>query len=92
MLKITSRTDGAVTVFELEGRLAGAWVEELASCWRRASAEDRLVEVKLNAVTFIDAPGRQLLAEMNRRGVSLTAIGCMTRSIIEEIILETNHE
>jgi anti-anti-sigma regulatory factor len=85
MLKITTRTDEGTTVFELEGRLAGPWVEEFATCWRQASADSRR-RVKLNAVTFIDAAGRKLLAEMYRQGIKLEATGCMTRSIVDEIM------
>jgi hypothetical protein len=40
----------------------------------------------LNAVTFIDAAGRKLLAEMYRQGIKLEATGCMTRSIVDEIM------
>ena len=90
MLKITTRTAGAETGFELEGKLAGAWVDELATCWRQTASGDGAVEVKLNAVTFIDDAGRNLLAEMNRKGIRLTAVGCMTTSIVEEIRRETN--
>ena len=89
MLKITTRTAGAATIFELEGRLAGAWVEELATCWRHASAGSRRISLELNAVTFIDAAGRKLLTEMHRQGIKLAATGCMTKSIIEEIMQET---
>lgn len=91
MLKITTRTDEAATVFELEGRLAGPWVEELATCWRKASADSRRI-VKLNAVTFIDAAGRKLLAEMYRQGIKIEATGCMTRSIIDEIMRGESYE
>ena len=86
MLKITTRSAGTATVLELEGRLAGAWVEELATCWRQAVASNRRIALELNAVTFIDAAGRELLAEMHRQGIKLTATGCMTKSIIEEIM------
>ena len=85
MLKITTQTDEGTTVFELEGRLAGPWVEEFATCWRQASADGRR-SVKLNAVTFIDAAGRKLLAEMYRQGIKFEATGCMTRSIVDEIM------
>ena len=88
MLKITTRSAGAATVFELEGRLAGAWVEELATCWRHASVGGRRISLELNAVTFIDGAGRKLLAEMHRQGIELAASGCMTKSIIEEIMRE----
>jgi len=37
VLKITTQTDATGTIFELEGRLAGAWVQELEDCWRKAA-------------------------------------------------------
>jgi hypothetical protein len=44
------------------------------------------VRVVLKTVTFIDNPGKRLLAEMHRQGVKLMAEGCMTRAIVEEIV------
>jgi anti-anti-sigma regulatory factor len=86
MLKITTDTDAGRTILKLEGRLTGPWVEELNACWRDAAAETHRIEVVLHEVTFIDESGRRLLADMHRRGVELTAAGCMTKAIIEEII------
>jgi hypothetical protein len=86
MLKITSHSDPARTLFELEGRLLGAWVEELKNCWQQAAAANQQVGVRLKEVTFIDGAGRELLAEMHRQGVTLAAEGCMMKAIIEEII------
>lgn len=86
MLKITAYTDSATTVFELEGKLAGPWVEELDGCWRRSTeASDRPVRVILAKVTFIDGKGRTLLREMHRLGAELAAEGCMNRAIVDEI-------
>jgi hypothetical protein len=85
MLKITTQTDATRTSFELEGKLAGPWVQELASCWQQAVTGGRQVKVLLKAVTFIDGGGRKLLADMHRQGVELVAEGCMTKAIIEEI-------
>lgn len=85
MLKITIQNDETQTLFELEGRLAGPWVQELATCWQDASTGDRRLGVNLKAVTFIDQAGRNLLTEMHRQGVAIEASGCMTASIIEEI-------
>jgi len=87
MLKITTDTDAGRTIFKLEGRLTGPWVEELKTCWQKAVAEKQQVGVALNEVTFIDVAGRKLLADMHRQGVELTATGCMTKAIIERIIL-----
>jgi anti-anti-sigma regulatory factor len=86
MLKITSHSDPARTLFELEGRLLGAWVEELKTCWQQAAAANQQVAVRLKEVTFIDEAGRKLLADMHRQGVTLAAEGCMMKAIIEDII------
>ncbi len=85
MLKITAQTDATGTVFELEGKLAGPWVQELESVWRKAASFDRPVRVLLCAVTFIDDKGRDLLVEMYQHGTELVAEGCMNRAIVEEI-------
>jgi anti-anti-sigma regulatory factor len=86
MLKITVDIEGKRAILELEGRLAGPWVEELRDSWQRAERDERQISVVLKQVTFIDAAGRQLLAEMRRQGAGLTAEGCMTKAIVEEII------
>ena len=85
MLKITIRTEVTGIIFELEGRLAGAWVQELEDCWGKASNSDRPVRVMVCAVTFIDDKGKALLTEMHRHGAELVAEGCMNNAIVEEI-------
>jgi hypothetical protein len=86
MLKISTQTDAAGTVFELEGKLAGAWVQELEACWLETAERQQAVKVVLRAVTFVDAAGKELLAEMHRQGANLVAHGCMTKAITEEIV------
>ena len=87
MLKITTQTDATGTTFELEGKLAGPWVQELEGCWRNAAAgSDWPIRVMLCAVTFIDEKGRDLLAEMYRHGAELVADGCMTKAIVKQIV------
>jgi ABC-type transporter Mla MlaB component len=85
MLKISKRRDGTTTILDLEGKLAGPWVDELEHCWAQAAADNEQVRVLLKTVTFIDAAGRRLLTDMQRRGVDLVAYGCMTKAIVEEI-------
>ena len=85
MLKITIRTDPTTTIFELEGKLAGPWVQELEDCWQEVINSERSVVVRLCAVTFIDDKGRDLLVEMHRHGVELVAEGCMNKAIVDEI-------
>lgn len=90
MLKITVEIEAKRTIFKLEGRLTGPWVEELRTCWAKAAEREQPVAVVLNEVTFIDVMGRKLLADMHRQGVELVAAGCMTKAIIEEITREEN--
>jgi anti-anti-sigma regulatory factor len=92
MLKITEHTQGSATTLELEGRLAGPWVGELRDSWRRARAADQHIGLVLRQVTFIDATGKQLLAEIIRSGASITAEGCMTQAIIEQVKQEDGDE
>jgi hypothetical protein len=87
MLKITTRTDAGRTIFELEGRLAGAWVDELERCWR-GIPRGHIVTVSLDAVSFIDDAGKQLLARFHGSGAELKAAGCMTKCIVQEIVSE----
>jgi hypothetical protein len=85
MLKITRQDDASETLLELEGKLAGPWVEELKECWRNAAVRTRPVRILLCAVTFIDEQGKGLLTEMYRDGAELVAEGCMNKAIVEEI-------
>jgi hypothetical protein len=85
VLKISIQTDATGTIFELEGSLAGAWVQELEDCWRKAADSDRPVRVMVCEVTFIDDKGKALLAEMHQHGAELVAEGCMNSAIVEEI-------
>lgn len=84
MLKITTQTDAVKTIFELEGKLAGAWVEELECCWRAISGQQPIT-IRLKAVTFIDHQGKELLSRIYKGGNELVAEGCMTKAIVEEI-------
>jgi anti-anti-sigma regulatory factor len=88
MLKITTLTDNTCAILELEGKLAGPWVQELENCWHKMTHGNESVRVRLKAVSFIDGAGRKLLADMHRQGAELAAEGCMTKAIIEEIVRE----
>ena len=87
MLRITVHNDPDLLTFQLEGRLAGPWVPELADCWqntlvRRPTAP---VRVDLRAVTFVDAAGKALLADLHRQRAELLAAGCLMKAVVAEI-------
>jgi anti-anti-sigma regulatory factor len=87
MLKITMGNTADGLRFELEGRLAGAWVAELEECWRTAApaANARGVWIDLTGVEYVDAAGRYLLALMHKSGARFIAPGCLMGALVEDI-------
>jgi hypothetical protein len=88
MLKITNNNEAGVTTFKLEGRLAGAWVNELRSCWEQAR-ESAAIRVDLTEVSWVSEEGKALLGEMHRSGVELLAANLLMDAIVAEICAET---
>jgi hypothetical protein len=88
MLRITVHNDPESLTFQLEGRLAGAWVRELQECWQTALARQRqpILRVDLKEVTSIDDAGRACLAAMHRGGAEFIAADCLTKAVVAEII------
>jgi anti-anti-sigma regulatory factor len=87
MLRITVHDNPKSLTFQLEGRLAGAWVREVEECRQRTLAGRRwpVVRFDLTGVTFIDAAGKAYLADMHRQGAKFDAAGCLTKAIVAEI-------
>jgi anti-anti-sigma regulatory factor len=87
MLKITSREDESRVVLELEGKLAGRWVAELAEAWHRAcgARAGEAIAIDLADVTYVDRSGQELLTILCRAGARLSGTGCLTNSIVEDI-------
>jgi anti-anti-sigma regulatory factor len=73
---------------QVEGRLAGAFVPELESCWQaaRANQPNRQISVDLKSVTCIDRAGRSLLQLMYRSGVGFLRAGLAVQDILEQIM------
>ena len=89
MLRLRMHSGPTETALLLEGRLTGPWVDELARCWGSLRDENHAgpIRVDLEGVTFVSAAGKALLARLHDDGAALTARGCMTSAIIEEIKL-----
>ena len=87
MLRITVHDNHESWTFQLEGRLAGAWVKEVEECRRRILAVRRRPSVRfdLAGVTFIDTDGKTYLAAMHRRGAQFVTADCLTRAIVAQI-------
>src|SRR6476659_3902881 len=87
MLRITVNEDGGGLAFQLEGRLAGRWVQELKECLQRTAATQQkpIVRVDLAGVTFVDAEGQACLMGLHHQGAELVAADCLTKAIVAEI-------
>ena len=86
MLKITMHDSASELRFQLEGRLAAAWVGELRQCWETASSTTagRMTILDLGDVDFIDQDGQRLLTEMFRCGVRLVAVTPLIQGLVDE--------
>jgi hypothetical protein len=73
MLKLTIHDNVEMLRFQLEGKLAGPWVQELEQCWRTASSTlgKRALQIDLRHVTDMDEAGRNLLLQLRANGANL---------------------
>jgi hypothetical protein len=73
--------------WQLCGRLAGPWVDELRSCWQQARKRALHVRavVDLKEVVFIDEAGERLLAEMKLSGAEMVAAGVENKYVIASL-------
>ena len=84
MLRASYSNDAAGHRWQLCGRLAGSWVDELRACWRGASrVPGARVVLDLTDVTFIDEAGEELLSEMLFDGVEFVAAGVENKDLLE---------
>lgn len=87
MLRVSCSDTAEGQHWSLCGRLAGAWVEELRSCWlqaRERTPHGRAV-VDLREVVFVDEAGERLLAEMEVSGAELVAAGVENRDLVASL-------
>jgi anti-anti-sigma factor len=90
MLKVTTTNQNQTVTLKLEGKLAGPWVQEVTRVWDDTAQTPRSgYVVDLRSVTFIDSPGKALLATMSQHGAQLIATDCLTRNIVDEILKES---
>jgi hypothetical protein len=87
MLRITVYDNPESLTFQLEGRLAGPWVQEAEECRQRMLAGRRRPSIRfdLAGVTFIDAAGKAYLSVMHRLGAEFVAADCLTKAVVAEI-------
>jgi anti-anti-sigma regulatory factor len=85
VIRITCQTESSTTRLVLEGKLAGACVDELDKYWQQVSLTGSTFLVDLTSVSFIDDRGKQLLKRMHDHGVKLVSTSLMSKCLIAEI-------
>jgi hypothetical protein len=87
MLRITVHDSPRALTFQLEGRLAGPWLQVLEECWEGTLARQGkpMIRIDLKGVTFIDAEGQACLAAMHRQGAEFVGADCLTKAVVAEI-------
>ena len=95
MMKIQTKELDDQLILQVEGRLAGAFVPELETCWQaaRSNRPNRQISVDLKSVTCIDRAGRRLLQSMHSSGVGFLRAGLAIQDILEQVMEqpECNH-
>ena len=85
VIRMTFHDEAAITRLVLEGKLAGACVDELDKCWHDAPAKWTTLLIDLTGVSFIDERGLHLLKQMHDHGAKLISSSLMTRCLIDEL-------
>jgi ABC-type transporter Mla MlaB component len=87
MLRVTVSAKRKTITFQLEGKIAVPWLQELENCWDTTVARvpEPVIRVDLSGVTFIDSAGQACLAAMYRQGAEFIAPDCVTKDLVREI-------
>jgi anti-anti-sigma regulatory factor len=87
MLRITLHETDDALVIQLEGRIAGPWVEELSRTWQETYSQLPKAKLALDLcnVTYADTNGIKLLKEIyNQSGAKLFGKTPWTQYLVEE--------
>ena len=83
-LTATDAGDGNGTTLRVEGRLVGAWVDELAQAVAAAMNGCGRVTLDLSGVSFVDARGVECLRGVAKRGGRLVGRSAFVATLIPE--------
>jgi hypothetical protein len=74
MLKITQiGGQDSTQTFRLEGKLLGPWVAEVLDVCRSRDGRSSQRSLDLSGLTFVDQAGAELLKDLIRRGITVSA-------------------
>ncbi len=85
MLRITPLIAKEKAILRLEGKLSGAWANELARVWSAWHTGLKRVRVDLRAVNFVDQRGKDVLITLHQEGAEFVASDPLISALLEDI-------
>jgi len=87
MLRITTAEREHSVVLTMEGRLCGPWAAEARHAWSqlRERANGHPIILELGGVTFVDATGEALLADILSAGAQVHSNGVLITHIVDRM-------
>ena len=87
MLRISEHRLPDRLVLKIEGRISGAWVQEVDAFWEavKDTAGQADIWVDLTEVSLLDRAAQSLLARMHRAGVRFVVRGCEIPELVREL-------
>jgi anti-anti-sigma regulatory factor len=82
MLRITPVHDSPGIVLKVEGKLFGPWTDELRQICAGIAGEQSRPHLDLSDVSFIDASGARLLAELRSKGFALDGCNAFVTAVL----------
>ena len=79
---VDTRTQRKLVV---EGRLSGAWVDELRTTWRSASRDldGRKMVIDLSSLTLISREGEDAIFDLMKEGAKFSCAGILNRHVLK---------
>jgi anti-anti-sigma regulatory factor len=86
MLRITPLIAKEKAILRLEGKLGGAWANELAKVWSVwHNSGLKRIRVDLRAVNFVDERGKDVLIALHQEGAEFVASDPLISALLEDI-------
>jgi hypothetical protein len=84
VLKITQLSrKGQTLTIKLEGEILEPWVSMVREACTPRGRRSRRPLLDLSAVSYVDAPGAQLLRDLRREGIQIAACSSFIRELLD---------
>lgn len=81
----TVETDSNTTLFRLEGRIIGSWVDELRKTCEENLSNRKQIVLDVSMVSFVDEQGVGMLQSLAHRNVKLTGCSLFLSELLNSV-------